>query len=103
MFKNWLSRLYTHGHRRPRRRIRARSILSVEQLETRLTPTAFTWVGGGQNLWETPANWAGGDGKTNYPGWNGTQTTTNDTVTFDNTATTFTCNMDNSHTVSTFT
>jgi hypothetical protein len=80
------------------------AVLIVEQLETRLTPTAFTWVGpNGATSWETPADWSGGDGRTNYPGWNGTQTTTNDTVTFDGTAKTFACAMAQSHTIASLT
>jgi hypothetical protein len=80
-----------------------RAILIFEQLETRLTPTAFTWIGGGVNTWETPADWAGGDGRTNYPGWDGAHATTNDTVTFNNAAMTLVCGMGNDHTISTLT
>ena len=67
-----------------KRRPNNRAFLQLEQLETRVTPTAYTWTnGGGDNTWENPANWAGGMGS-DYPGWNATTSslTTTDTATF---------------------
>ncbi len=34
--------------------------------------------------WEDPANWSGGDGTKNYPGWDGKAATTGDTASFIN-------------------
>jgi hypothetical protein len=106
------SKIEAHSHQRSslmlrtwlasaeKRRVSCRAHLVLEQLETRLTPTSFTWVGpNGATSWETPANWSGGNGKTDYPGWNGTQATTNDNVTFDGTAKSFTCGMAMPHTI----
>jgi hypothetical protein len=52
-------------------------------LGERITPTAFTWINADNNgVWEDAKNWSGGDGMTNYPGWNGTAATMNDTASF---------------------
>jgi len=58
--------------------------LAFELLETRVTPTTFTWTGAagaGAAGWNQPGNWNVGGGT--YPGWNGTAATTNDTAVFD--------------------
>jgi hypothetical protein len=48
----------------------------------RTTPTAFTWDLNPQNgTWENTNNWVGG-AVGSYPGYNGTNATTNDTVSF---------------------
>jgi hypothetical protein len=61
------------------RRDSHRVFLQLEQLETRVTPTAFVWTNAGaNNTWENGANWSGGNG-TNYPGSGGS---TSDTAEF---------------------
>jgi hypothetical protein len=73
-----------------KRRDLHRAVLQLEQLETRLVPSAFVWTnnnGAGNNLWETATNWTRTGGNAgDTPGWNATTNTltTADTVTFDN-------------------
>jgi hypothetical protein len=67
--------------RRPRHTFRP----SLEILEGRLTPAGdFTWKGAMNMDWSNAANWQRTAGDGTYPGANGG---TQDTATFDNTAT----------------
>src|SRR5947209_9724411 len=44
-----------------------REALSLEALETRLTPTTFTWRGGFNANWSNPGNWVNGIAPTGNP------------------------------------
>src|ERR1041384_6231058 len=70
--KNRVSR--TQRHFRP----------CVESLETRATPTTFTWTNGNRTgVWEDPKNWARAEfSAVAFPGWNGNAATTNDVARF---------------------
>src|SRR5437867_2967956 len=58
-FRNWL--LY-RTHQRKGRASTIPHRLRLEQLEERLVPSA-SWTGaGGNNDWDTPANWTGANG-----------------------------------------
>ena len=49
------------GARLDQRHCRVQREWILKRLESRLTPTTFTWVGGGANSnWSTAANWQGG-------------------------------------------
>src|SRR6516162_8010011 len=58
-FCSWFRR----GYRTPLGSYRR---LSLEQLESRLTPTTFIWTGGGgaNTAWSDGANWSGGSAPT---------------------------------------
>src|ERR1700722_4599008 len=61
----WLRSLFV-SRTRPFRRPKAKRSLSLEQLEHRLAPAAFTWTGGSVTnpRWSIGANWAGGTAPT---------------------------------------
>jgi autotransporter-associated beta strand protein len=56
---NLLSRLVTSCNHRPARSPRSRP-LTLEHLETRLTPATHIWGGAVSNLWSNAANWSAG-------------------------------------------
>jgi autotransporter-associated beta strand protein len=56
---NLLSRLATPRNRRPARSPRSRP-LTLEQLETRLTPATHIWSGAVSDLWSVSGNWSSG-------------------------------------------
>lgn len=74
-WRRWLKSLFGAGSKRGRRPTRS---LAVETLETRVTPTTYTWQGGSGVLWSKPANWAGGVAPIT--------TTPADSLVFDNTS-----------------
>jgi hypothetical protein len=98
--KTWRERLAGWFARPARSKRRRRAWLFCEELAARCTPTTFTWLDLDNNngQWEDPKNWGGGDGQTNYPGWNGTQATTGDVAVF-NGSVSDNCTMAKPHTL----
>jgi hypothetical protein len=96
MAKMWRERLFG-SPQRPLRRRNCRPCL--EQLEARLTPTTFYWTNDDHNnQWEDPNNWYHGRPAVMYPGWNGSQATTDDVAIFNGTHSD-NCTMASAHTL----
>src|SRR5258708_6434747 len=80
----WLAQMLSSLNRSPAPSKRLRPLLSLEQLEVRLTPSTYVWKGpavGNPDTWEVAGNWTSNDGGTSYP------STTSDIANFTGTGT----------------